>query len=399
MKKLLIFLLFLGLLTYILSMSTPERDLLSNKEKDGVRTSSEKRIVEVAHDVLVTVYVGEPEWEEALEKNKRLKNRRSFNANKSYEKRTHDIDPKVMDDMPGYIQKFEKFAQAKYADVDFHGQFIDQNGEPIPDITIKFSLSLPQMLGGWKSQKVYSRTDSNGKFHLTGISGEFFTIAGINKLGYFFKGVREDFGYSRNNVSTDFENPYVFTGWKIDDESLSADRNNIKRWEVTARNERILPSTSFSVFANFEEKKPSFNKGANGDISVLVNRVYDSKDERLSYDFTLSFKNGGLILQDDQYPYLAPVDGYISTFRVSKSREDDDWKSGEYSENFYFKHDNKYGLVRLNVRPFIRKEFVVVNLGGDVNVSGSRNLLTKSEINKVRKTFDPSSGKRLWENR
>jgi hypothetical protein len=259
----------------------------------------------------------------------------------------------------------ERFLAEWQAPIDFYGKVLDENSNAIAGASIRFSWSETPLEGGHKTSLTESDTD--GLFSLHGQRGASLQVW-VSKDGYYTPkpGFRA-FNYAlTGHFLPEAQSPVVFrlrrkgapepllrvagTGLStMSDYPLSGDGTPT---EVSLRDGRQAPI-------------------GHGDlrVEVSVGEPLEGSPRRLRWRCRVTIPGGGLVQVNDEFPFLAPQDGY---------RQTDEWIVDERNrmqaveKKYYVRlHDGKFGLVTLRVVGTASPYFGLSSL---VNPSGSRNL-------------------------
>jgi len=277
-------------------------------------------------------------------------------------------------------------AALSYVPINFHGKLLDQYENPIVGAKINLRVAQQVSGGSYFNVPVSLETDSNGRFHLDGISGEYFVIQKIEKEGYKFILIGE-IGHSpegKSKMDTSLAYPFVYRGWKIDTLDKVDDI-----YGIHINNKNILPNNQmYTTSFSDANGKTQFREGSGSDIDFKLSRVGNRFDHD-SYQFELSIPSGGFIERIDHfnntYPFMAPADGYGATISNVAKVTEDKKKLPRFEKKYYIKFKSedgefKYGYVKILINPFWRDEGASVSIRGYVNSIGERNLFSKINL-------------------
>jgi len=245
--------------------------------------------------------------------------------------------------------------------INFYGRVIDESNNSVAGTSINF---------GWTdlSSQGYSRasttSDANGMFALEGKKGKHLSVW-VNKDGYYLsKSNLDSFFYadnSGNNFVADRFNPVIFYLRK---KGAGENLIHVKQNYRIARDGTLLGidlTTGKAV------------TGGTGDFVVQCWTDDQGKRSGQKYDWhcLITIPNGGLILSNEEFPFLAPENGYSLTNEIAMPADRPDWKDEVDLKFFYRISNGNYG----------RMTFSMI-AGGDhfcmidsvLNPSGSRNL-------------------------
>jgi hypothetical protein len=119
-------------------------------------------------------------------------------------------------------------------------------------------------------------------------------------------------------------------------------------------------------------------KTSNGDLRITLSRYPLQIPPGLihPYDWAVKIElaGGGLIEENDPYPYLAPATGYQSSFDFNMSSNNVPWKS-ELQQDFYVKSSQgQYGRMRMDIITTSKRPETGISIQFTINPSGSQNL-------------------------
>jgi hypothetical protein len=243
--------------------------------------------------------------------------------------------------------------------LDLYGKVVDQYGTPVVGAKVRGSIGINVSMVESGGEVRYTQTDAQGCFNFTGIQG-----AGIGiwpqKEGYFYN---LKIPWQRPvDYQPDPNNPLVFTMWRIKGNEQLANTS------ITAD----LPNDGSSVV--FDSN--TGNRSETGDLKITFERTPKDMRTGLVHPFDWQFKielmNGGLIQENDYYPYWSPDNGYQPSFNVAFSANSVPWQN-QFGQNFYIKNSTgKYGLMSLTVYSASTPPQAQINI--TFNPSGSQNL-------------------------
>ncbi len=252
------------------------------------------------------------------------------------------------------------------APIEFYGKVVDENTNPVTGVNIHFNWSELPERGGERTSDTQS--DSDGLFSLHGKRGAALTVS-FSKQGYYSSGRGEQtFSYAfPKAISPDPQNPVIFHLRKkgtpeplihiagiglhtMRDFLLAGDG---KPTDVSLRDGRLAPSGQGDLEVAFQAGTP-----------------LDNFPSRITWQCQVTVPNGGLVQTDEEFPFLAPENGYQASDIWSITATN--WTE-QVNKQYYLKlGDGNFGRVKLRVigvpnRAFFRMESFL-------NPSGSRNL-------------------------
>jgi hypothetical protein len=242
--------------------------------------------------------------------------------------------------------------------LDIYGKVVDQYGNPVAGARVRggigFNVSFVKSGGEYR----YTETDFDGRFQFLGIHG-----VGIGiwpqKEGYFYN--LKQPSQRPDNYQPDPNNPVVFKMWKLRGaEPL-----------VSSSIDAKIPHDGTSVNFDMATGKES----ADGNLRIsLVRSPSEVRRSGHTFDWALKIEmlQGGLVAENDAYPYWAPDSGYMSTFEISMSSNNPTWFS-KLAQSFYIKNaQGQYGRMQAIVYSALTPARAKIDF--TVNPSGSQNL-------------------------
>jgi hypothetical protein len=242
----------------------------------------------------------------------------------------------------------------------FYGKVIDQYGQPVVGVEVTGSIEMLNDSGdGLQTQTFETQSDSEGLFDFTGKTGAPIKFT-IKKEGYML-GARGEGYKGPPSEQTTPDNRAILTMWKLHGpEKLigsSIDAN--------------IPHDGSPVTFDMTTGKES----SNGDLRAAISQFpLDVKTGRERFDWSVKVEliNGGLLEENDPYPYWAPANGYQPSFEFNVSSNAPEWVPN-LKKSFYAKNaQGQYGIMRFSVYPGRSPTGLEVNF--NINPSGSQNL-------------------------
>jgi len=261
----------------------------------------------------------------------------------------------------GQINKGEamnEFALAQNRPMDIYGKVVDQYGQPVIGAEVQGSLSINLGLMSQKVEYYSTETDANGLFKFLALKGSNLGIR-PKKQGYLYylklPPQRPD------NYQPDPNNLVVFDMWKLHGAAILVGQS------IDAKIPHDGTSTTFDIATGKES--------SSGDLQVtLLRSPLEVRRSGQSFDWTLKIEmlHGGLLLENDSYPFWAPESGYGQSFKFNVSSNDVSWDS-KITRNFYFRTSGgQYGRMQTDVSASLTPARIECNF--TVNPSGSQNL-------------------------
>jgi len=250
--------------------------------------------------------------------------------------------------------------------VNFWGMVVDQDGAPLADARIEMSLrqwAFP-MDGRFPAFRVAS--DVNGRFELTGESGDVLEFKSIKKDGYRLSPkALTAINYEKAPAPRTRDNPVIF-----------------KMWKTGARESLITGSRFFGIIPDGRTYTVDLVMGtktegpdAYGDLRIAIVRpaVIQSR-QHYEWSFTIEGVNGGVLEAREEFMYLAPESGYEPFYQTIYKSSQEDWV-GQCSREFFIRSRGGmlYGRLEVEVISDYNDQSVF-SIKYAVNPNSSRNL-------------------------
>ena len=274
---------------------------------------------------------------------------------------TNDIESRYRQ---GLISKGQAIQETIMAEnekpQDFYGKVIDQYGQPIVSANVTGTLILnTELYGGLKTENSVAQTDADGLFQFIGLHG-----ADLNV------NVKKD-GYKLGERGEGYQGP-------VGEKSSPTDRVILTMWKL--RGAEPLVSSGFGSKMPHDGTPITFDmvtgkESPDGDLRVTLSRSpLEVRRSGQAFDWTAKIEmlHGGLIIENDPYPFWAPESGYKSTFEMNISSNNVPWHS-MLTQNFYITNSGgQYG--RMQVEFYTALTPAKIKFGFTINPSGSQNL-------------------------
>lgn len=250
--------------------------------------------------------------------------------------------------------------------IEFYGRIIDQNSNPVPDVKINIGIrhwTMPDptvQLAGSDTIHLDQISDANGRFEFHGATGDGFGI-GITKDGYELEPNRYSFGPTAGS----YDNPVVFKMWST----------NIHEKLITGEKAFHIVPDGRPYFIDLT--KCTIAESGAGDLKVWVKRPEQvTYGQRYDWSCEIDVMNGGLLVASDFSMYLAPTDGYVSSFQFEQT-VGSGWGDSTGARRFYVTLNNgqEYGCITIELYAYYNNQIPgLIRLSYAINPSGSRIL-------------------------
>ncbi len=243
--------------------------------------------------------------------------------------------------------------------IDFYGKVVDENTNPVAGANVTFKWTETPSEDG--NRTANAQSDAEGLFSLNGQHGPSLEVF-VSKEGYYAsqrgqKGV----SYLHGDFSPDPQNPVIFNLRK---KGVGENLIGVKQNYRVARD-----GTPLGVDLTTGKS----TTGGSGDLVVQCWTEDQGKPSSAKYDWrcVVTIPGGGLVLSDEEFPFLAPENGYALTNQIAMPADSPHWTSDVDLKFYYRLADGRYG----------RMIFSMI-AGGDhfcmidsvLNPSGSRDL-------------------------
>lgn len=258
-------------------------------------------------------------------------------------------------------QAMRQLSLLQNKNLDFYGQVIDQYGQPVVGAKVKGDVIVNTGFIQEKDEVHFTETDPSGDFSFLGLNGSGLGIW-PQKAGYFY-----NLKLPSKRPDDYIPNPskrIIFMMWKL------RGAESLVNWDV----ETNIPYDGAPIAFDTRTGKVT----PNGDLRVMLSRFPVAIAPGLMHPYNWQFKieisDGGLLREDDLYPYLAPENGYRSTAQFTMSSNSIPW-SDELNEYFYLKNSQgQYGRMHVDLNTSSKRHETGISIQMVINPSGSENL-------------------------
>ena len=247
----------------------------------------------------------------------------------------------------------------------FYGKIIDQYGQPVVGVQVTGSIEVLNGLGNELQTQTYNtQSDSEGLFAFTGKTGAPINVV-VKKEGYIMGG-RGDVYHGPPGEKTTPDDRAVLTMWKL----------HVPEPLLSYNIDSQVPYDGTPITFDIATGKQT----SDGELRVTLTRSpLDVRRGRDIFDWTIRTEiiGGGLITENDPYPYWARENGYVPLFEFSMGSNNIPWHS-TITQNFYIKTARgQYGRMQASVYSALTP--ARIQFGFTINPSGSQNLEPATE--------------------
>lgn len=249
--------------------------------------------------------------------------------------------------------------------IEFYGMVVDESNNPVSDVQIDFSCNDLSPTG---TTDYHTASDGNGLFSLKNITGKLLVINNISKEGYYTS--KEDntsFEYGDSHLVADPNQPVIFhlRKKKQGADLVVIDYPGFARIAQLKHDGTPIDLDLFKgvpVAAGTGQLKLEFWR----DLSDRNAKFFDWK-------LQISIPNGGLVGTDEEFPFMAPENGYQPSIVMDMQTNDPNWQ-GNMKTKYYFQlPDGKYGRFDFEFLPHNG----VFTVHSAINTDGTRYLEPK----------------------
>jgi hypothetical protein len=248
------------------------------------------------------------------------------------------------------------------APIEFFGKVVDENGNPVSGASVNFHwVEFPDENG---NRSTNTESDAEGLFSLRGVCGPILTVL-VSKEGYYPRRGGAHYGpLAAESFSPDPKDPVVFVlRKKGTPEPLVAINRSYQ-----------IPRGGTPVSINLETGNAMTGRSGHLVVQCWTEDSGKRSGEKYDWRCLITIPGGGLALTEEEFPFLAPENGYVPTTEIVMPAARPDWKSDVELKFYYRLADGRFG----------RMTFSMI-AGGDhfcmiesfLNPTGSRNLEPK----------------------
>jgi hypothetical protein len=255
-----------------------------------------------------------------------------------------------------------KAMEARNVPLDFYGQTIDQDGNPLPGVQIGIMIRHWTVSLEGTSVRANRTSDASGYFDVHDVTGDAFDLEGMSKEGYELEPTHRGWGPTGGAPG----NPVIFKLW----------RNDIKEPLITGQKSLPIEPNGTPYVIDFSKGAILQSDGEGGDLILRIDMppAIDGKYPDWSCEFRTV--NGGLTEETDTSSamFLAPTTGYSNLFSFFESATNP-WnrQSGTLRLFLRLKDGKEYGRVSIDMAGCARKPDIL-RVEYAINPTGSRIL-------------------------
>jgi hypothetical protein len=213
---------------------------------------------------------------------------------------------------------------------------------------------------------VEKESDADGRFEISGETGDGFDVKSVQKTGY---ELSQKTANHFSPSSGSFENPVIFKMWKKGESAQLVSQDKDMR----------IPYDGTPVIFDLLTGQKNVGGSATGDLRVALTRnplnIPLGYKKTFEWHATIEAIDGGLIRSDDEFMYVVPADGYQPRIQIDMPADAANWVN-IYDISFYAKTrgGNVYSQVKFEFRVDSSKPQTGFTIISTANPNGSRNL-------------------------
>ena len=305
-------------------------------------------------------------------------------------KKVEQIEKEIETRLPDNLKRVLSHIKDNTFDLDFYGRVVDQNGMPVINAKLSYSVTTKYKFG--TTSRGIAETDQNGMFSIK-VSGYTLSlrmpvhpklsdkfIPGTAKLPFkqgqsillepndVGSGIQSWKGNSENN-------PYIIRAWRIEKfENILHDRFNIAVTADGELNTYIKDNKDNKMYA-------VTGYDPNGYLTISCSRSEDGYINKTgSWSVNIAAIKGGILKTNELILNEVPLDdGYQSSTNINMQENQKNYSSRLRDQRYYFtSHNGKVnGSLVITYKPFSKKEFCLMSIDYKINTDGSRNIAIK----------------------
>jgi hypothetical protein len=257
-----------------------------------------------------------------------------------------------------YISQAAKMSAQHQHSIEFYGETLDESNQPVAGVNAHLILTeSPATPNGIVEANIQS--DTQGYFTFTGAVGKLLQVW-LDKSGYYVsKSNRIDFDYMGYQPNPN--QPEVF---HLRKKGSGSDL-------ISAVLNAKMPRDGTPVNIDLIKGKV----GASGQLQMSqVKPPYESWKKATAWSFNMTIPDGGFVEESEEFPFEAPINGYLSTITFNFRAGQPDWKTN-LKKSYYIVFGTPPCYGRVDIENDIMWDGAHISYS--INPDGSRNLEPK----------------------
>jgi hypothetical protein len=253
----------------------------------------------------------------------------------------------------------------------FFGKVVDSSNKPISGVKIKYHIRRAGILDvvGSIQEDIFKETAisaADGIFEISGATGMTLTVEGMEKNGYDL--------YPNQKLAYSYSGTSLIHRPTRDKPEIFVMRSSEEQTDVKSFRRQIkLPWSGEAFHVDIDTGLPS-------ESGILIFTPYRSAvTGRFDWNLTVELQGGGLVQAEPQTAMIAPLEGYVRTWRCGYESKDNPWRFS-YDANVYYKLNGRYGRLKLQVYADAGPDNVGLYLELFYNASGGRDTEVQKRV-------------------
>lgn len=273
-----------------------------------------------------------------------------------------------------WFRQLREISNSSNKPIEFYGICLDQDDNPVPDVTVEFQIRWNQKIWPLGIRDVFKNpivaTSAGGRFSLVGEKGAILRVGSMRKDGYepSQKSLNRSFWYwrdPRDVFHPDSDHPVIYRLWK---------KRGAERLVDKGLGHRIPYDGTPIVFDLVEGQVVA----SRGDWRVsLVRNPIQIKWGQNNYEWTATIEalNGGLMESHAEQMYFAPTSGYQQKLIIHMKADDPQWTDTMDLQVYFKLRDNLFGRAEVTFMVGSdRPQGTPFSIKSYINPTGSQNL-------------------------
>lgn len=252
--------------------------------------------------------------------------------------------------------------------ITFYGKVVDENDAPIAGASVEF---IWNDLSSQGSSKAATQSDSAGLFSLTGVAGKGLSVH-VKKAGYYTSNEQNQitFEYAAYfakdyHYQPDPAKPVIFRLKKKGEAEALVVRHVVER----------LAYDKGSYYYDLQRGSLGQQPPASTALKFTFTRSSSRQGEPFDSTWKIEAINADLREHNDEFPQLAPTEGYTKEWEASGSALDEPFNQTSQAKFYVQTSDNRHARLEVELmHPNLRDMGPKLIIKSYLNPTGSRNL-------------------------
>jgi hypothetical protein len=252
-----------------------------------------------------------------------------------------------------------QFLATWQAPIEFYGKVVDENSNAVAGATVSFHWV--EVLDETGNRTSTTESDAEGLFSLHGARGPSLSVS-VSKEGYYPRRGGAQYGVLANSdFSPDPQNPVIF---------LLRKKGKPESLIALSRSYRI-PRDGTPVSIDLVTGATATGESGNFVVRCWTDDQGKRSGQKYDWHCLITVPGGGMVPTDEEFPFLAPENGYVLTNEIAMPADRTNWTS-QVDLKFYFRlADGRYGRMKFSMIAGGQHFCMIDSI---LNPSGSQNL-------------------------